>query len=312
MIRFPTSYELAIAGPDEQLRAGGTDWMERRELGLTSANVVDLRDVEAADPIEVDPSTGARLGANLTIATIARHPAIRMHYPALALAAGALATPEIRTVATLGGGLLQRSRCWYYRNPTLRCLKSGGSECLARTGDHLFHVCFDLGPCAAPNPSTLGMALLGYDARIEVVGGRDRTVAELYGDGSSVADHQLLAGEVLSAVHLPPPVVGERGGYRRAIARARAEWPLIEVSTRLQITEGKLALVRVAIGGVAPIPLRLDEVEAALLGQGIDDATLERAAALSTRRCTPLPMTRYKVDMLPTAVFDALCHARDS
>ncbi|MFV8754439.1 FAD binding domain-containing protein [Nannocystaceae bacterium ST9] len=312
MIRLPTSFEQSIARAGELLRAGGTDLMERRELGLASGDIVDLRDVEAGDRIDFDPSSGARLGAKLTIATLSKHPIVREHYPALALAAGALATPEIRTVATLAGGLLQRSRCWYYRNPSVRCLKSGGTECPARAGDHLLHVCFDLGPCVAPHPSTLGMALLGYDAQIGVLGGRDRSIADLYGDGRSVADHQLGEGEVLCEVRLPPPVAGERGGYRRAIARARAEWPLIEVSTRLVIVEAKVALARVAIGGVAPIPLRLAEVEDALLGQGCDDATLERAAALSTRRCKPLPMTGYKVDMLPSAVLDALVHARGS
>lgn len=310
--RFPTTLADAAAVANAEPRAGGTDFMERHELGLTAPTLVDLRDVEGLDQIELDAHGGARIGSKVTIARIAADPRIRTHYPALALAAGALATPEIRAIATLGGGLLQRSRCWYYRRPEHRCLKQGGSECPARSGDHLFHVCFDLGPCVAPHPSTLGMALLGHDATIGVAGGPDRSIAELYGDGSSPLDHQLRSGELLAEVRLPAPVVGERGGYRRVIARARAEWPLIEVSTRLVIHDDRVTLARVTLGGVAPIPLRLPEVEVALLGGPANDDAFERAAARSTERCNPLPMTGYKVSMLPAAVFDALVHARES
>ena len=316
-IRFPVTVPeaSAAASAGAEVRAGGTDFMERLELGLSAADIVDLRDLPGLDGIELGEGSAGRIGARVTIDQLARHPLLRQHYPALAQAAAALATPEIRAAATLGGGLLQRSRCWYYRHPTMRCLKSGGDRCLAREGDHLYHVCFDLGPCAAPHPSTLGMALLAYDATVGVCGSEaggvvERPIAALYGDGSSAADHQLLPGEILVDVRLPVPVLGERGGYHRAIGRARAEWPLIEVSARLVIEEGRILLARVAVGGVAPIPLRLTEVEEALHAGATDDGALLRAAERSVARARPLPMTGYKVKMLPYAVFDALCHAR--
>jgi xanthine dehydrogenase YagS FAD-binding subunit len=309
MIEFPQTAQEASerARPGTELRAGGTDHMERLELGLAPEHIVDLRDTAGLSEL-----SGARIGARVTVAQIAADPGLRRSYPALALAAGALATPEIRSAATLGGALLQRSRCWYYRHPTLRCLKSGGPSCLARTGDHLYHACFDLGPCTAPHPSTLGMALLGYDAMIQVTGGRDRAIADLYGNGTSVADHQLGPGEVLTEVRLPEPTPGERGGYHRAISRARAEWPLVEVSTRLVLQGDRIELARVTVGGVAPVPLRLQEVERALLGSLAHDEALWQAASRSTERCNPLPMTQYKVSMLPYAVFDALRSARES
>src|SRR6202000_291503 len=101
-----------------------------------------------------------------SIATIAADPRLGAAYPGLTAAAAGLATPQIRQVATLGGNLAQRSRCWYYRDPHIACFKKGGSSCPAREGNHLYGVAFDLGPCVAPHPSTLAAALLAYDATI--------------------------------------------------------------------------------------------------------------------------------------------------
>ena len=105
-----------------------------------------------------------RIGAFTTIAAIAADARIAAAYPGIAASAQGLATPQIRHLATLGGNLAQRSRCWYFRNPHIACLKKGGSDCPARSGNHLYGVAFDLGPCVAPHPSTMAAALLAYDA----------------------------------------------------------------------------------------------------------------------------------------------------
>ena len=107
-----------------------------------------------------------RIGAYTTIAAIAADKQIAAAYPGIVAAAQGLATPQIRHLATLGGNLAQRSRCWYYRNPHIACLKKGGTDCPARDGNHLYGVAFDLGPCVAPHPSTMAAALLAYDATI--------------------------------------------------------------------------------------------------------------------------------------------------
>ncbi len=153
MIRFPTKLDDAST-TDGVIRAGSTDLMERRRLGLADGPLVDLRDLPGLDQIDWDAG-GAKVGARVTIAAFAADPKIQAAYPGLAAAAGGLATPQIRAVATMGGSLLQRSRCWYYRNPEQQCLKKGGDRCLARAGDHLYHSCFDLGPCVAVHPSTI-------------------------------------------------------------------------------------------------------------------------------------------------------------
>jgi xanthine dehydrogenase YagS FAD-binding subunit len=305
----PTTIEEALGAAGEY-RAGGTDLQQRLRSGVSSGPPVDLKRLAGLDRVEWDEHGGARIGALVPIATVAGDPRLAAAYPGLAQSAGALATPQIRAAGSLGGNLLQRNRCWYYRHPAISCLKKGGQDCPARTGNHLFGVCFDLGPCVAPHPSTLGMALLAYAAQIEVASSGSRPVAALYGDGSDGRhDHQLGEHEILAAVLMPEPLQGERTAYFRVISRALAEWPLVEAVVRLAVTDGTIEFARVAVGGVAPIPLRLQRVEEALAGRPASPEVVEQAASLAAERASPLPMTRYKADLLPTMVRETLDRA---
>jgi xanthine dehydrogenase YagS FAD-binding subunit len=305
----PTTIQDALGAAGEY-RAGGTDLQQRLRSGVSPGPPVDLKRLAGLDRVEWDEHGGARIGALVPIATLAGDPRLAAAYPGLAQSAGALATPQVRAAGSLGGNLLQRNRCWYYRHPAISCLKKGGQDCPARTGNHLFGVCFDLGPCVAPHPSTLGMALLAYAAQIEVASSGSRPVAALYGDGSDGRhDHQLGEHEILAAVLMPEPLEGERTAYFRVISRALAEWPLVEAVVRLAVTDGTIEFARVAVGGVAPIPLRLQRVEEALAGRPASPEVVEQAASLAAERASPLPMTRYKADLLPRTVRETLDRA---
>ena len=309
MIVFPTTLQQAAGelGETAVVRAGGTDVHERRRLKLLDGSLVDLRDVAESRDIAARAGGETAIGALVRIATLASEPGIARDYPALAQAAGGLATPQIRAMATVAGNLLQRNRCWYYRSPEAICLKKGGTRCFAREGDHLYHACFDLGPCVAVHPSTLGMALAAYDARVEVVGGAARTVAALLGDGTDARhDHQLEPSAVVTHVVLPAPRAGERSAYVRTISRARAEWPLVEAVARVGVEKDAITWAAIAVGGVAPVPLRLGAVEAKLVGMAARPESLGEAAALAREGAKPLPMTGYKVDLLERTVLEAL------
>jgi xanthine dehydrogenase YagS FAD-binding subunit len=248
-----------------------------------------------------------RIGAFTTIAAIAADARIAQAYPGLAAAALGLATPQIRHLATLGGNLAQRSRCWYYRNPDIACLKKGGSDCPARSGNHLYHVAFDLGPCVAPHPSTMAAALLAYEATIITDRRSGLTIAELLGDGSNgAADHALASGEMIRSVQLPAPLPDERALYKRAISRSHAEWPLVEVCARAVVSAGAFQFIRITAGGIAPIPLRLSASEAVVQGKPANPATIAKAAEQATVGARPLPMTGYKLDLLVGVVHDLL------
>lgn len=313
MIAFPKTVEEAVARAVELggvYRAGGTDLQERRaHLAIHGqdalAPIVELRDVPGLDTVTRD-ERGVTIGALSTLAAIAADQDLRERWPGVAEAAGALANPQIRAVGTVGGNLAQAPRCWYYRHPDYQCLRKGGDTCFAREGDHLWHVCFDSSPCVAPHASTLAMALMAYEAEVELL---DPVAPE----PTRVPVEQILAmdalvpGALITSVRLGPAIGGERTAYVRASNRAYAEWALAEVTVRLALDEaGALALVRVAAGGVAPTPLRLGEVEAALQGQVPGPELLAKAAAASRAKSKPLPMTGYKLDLLEAAVLEAL------
>ncbi len=290
-----------------EYRAGGTDLSERRRSGVSQGPLIDI----AAAPDTVGIGWGAdgaaRIGAFTTIAAVAADARVAQAYPGLAAAAQGLATPQVRHLATLGGNLAQRSRCWYFRNPQIACLKKGGSECPARAGNHLYGVAFDLGPCVAPHPSTMAAALLAYEASVSTDRRSGLTIGDLLGDGSNgTADHALAPGEMIRGVELPSPVPGERALYKRAISRSHAEWPLVEVCVRAVVSAGAFQFIRISAGGIAPVPLRLSASEAVLQGAPANSANIANAARQATAGAKPLPMTGYKLDLLRGVVHDLL------
>lgn len=310
MITIAKQMEQALQAEGEY-RAGGTDLQARRHLGLSRGDIVDIRFLEGQDEISWGAEDALSLGTLVTLYRVANDPKVRQLYPGLAQSAGGLATPQIRHMATLGGALLQRTRCPYYRQPAFRCFKKGGEECPARDGEIPNGVVFDLGPCVYPHPSTLGMALLAYDATFVTHASAPRPVSALYGDGSNPSrDNTLQPGELLTKVLLPPPLAGEKAVYLRATSRAEAEWPTIEVLILLQAdTEAAdrvITLARVAVGSVANIPMRLTGVEEALIGQPAAPETFRNAAARAAEGTNPLPQTGYKVVLLVNTIAAAL------
>ncbi len=300
-----TQTTMTAARPE--FRAAGTDLSERRRSGVSTGPLVDI----AAQPDMTSMAWGAdgtlRIGASTTIAAIAGDSSIAAAYPGLTASAQGLATPQIRHLATLGGNLAQRTRCWYYRNPHIACLKKGGSDCPARNGNHLYGVAFDLGPCVAPHPSTLAAALLAYDATVITDRRVGLTIADFLGNGAlGTADNALLSGELIKGIELPAALNGERALYKRAVSRTHAEWPLVEVCARAVIEDGAFRFIRLAAGGIAPVPLRLAAVEAALTGKPANAVNIADAAALAATGAKPLPMTGYKLDLLQGLVRDLL------
>jgi len=300
------SVAVMTAKATPEFRAGGTDISERRRSGVSQGMLIDIS-ATGYRAISWDNDGAAHIGALTTIATIATDARIIAAYPGVAASASDVATPQVRQLATLGGNLAQRSRCWYFRRADIDCLKKGGSTCPARTGNHLYGVAFDLGPCVAPHPSTMAAALLAYDASIVTDRRGSLTIADLLGDGSLAhADHTLAAAEMIRSIALPVPLAGERAVYKRAIGRKYAEWPLVELCARAVMTDGKFQFVRLAAGGIAPVPLRLHAVETALTGKPANAASIAEAAKAATSGAKPLPMTAYKLDLLQGLVRDVM------
>ncbi|MFE1166596.1 FAD binding domain-containing protein [Nocardiopsis sp. NPDC058789] len=320
----------SVAGAARELvegalpRAGGTDLVTCVEAGVIAPGpLVDLVDVPELRGPRWDGDGAVRIGAMTSVAELGADPLLAEAYPGLAAAARALATPQIRGTATVGGNLLQRNRCPYLRNPAFECFQTGGDSCPARDGDHLRAVVVDLGPCVAPHPSSLAVALLAYDASVVVVergsGAEvERDLAELYDGTDPTRDHVLAPGDLLVAVALPAPVSGGRAAHLRVAGRSRAEWPLVEAVVRLECAEegrGPVTRASVAVGGVARTPLRLPGVERALVGSVPGRAPgeeVDRALEAIVELCSPLPATGYKVDLLQATVRDVVERALDA
>ncbi len=199
----PSAMTATQAG---EFRAAGTDLSERRRSGVSTGPLIDIS--AAPDTIGMhwgDMTAACASAPSTTIAAIAADARLAAAYPGIAASAQGLATPQIRHLATLGGNLAQRSRCWYFRNPHIACLKKGGSDCPARSGNHLYHVAFDLGPCVAPHPSTMAAALLAYEAKVTTDRRSSLSIGDLLGDGSNgSADNALQPGEMIKSIDASP------------------------------------------------------------------------------------------------------------
>ena len=313
MIHLPdTLDEVGTIGLDDGavLRAGGTDLQARLRATNAQPVLVDLGGIGSLRQIDRDQG-GWRIGAGVTIATVAAETADA--YPALAITAGGLATPQVRAHGTIGGNLTQETRCWYHRHPEISCFKSGGDSCPARDGRHLYGVVFDRSACVHPHPSSLAMALLTYDASVTLTDGSTMSVADVMGDGSDATrDHQLPAGAVITSVDLPAPMEDERAAYFRSISRFEAEWPLVECVVRAHFDGDTVAECAVGLGGVATVPLRMSNAETILTGATLDAATVAAASSACTDGASPLPETGYKVDLVAATVRETLERLRDA
>ncbi len=302
-----TKIEDAIKESGEYL-AGGTDYMDRLRHHLVNENAVDLNDLVGFNQIET-ANGKTHIGAMTTMLNVAQSPFIRDNYAGLADAAGGLATPQIRQVGTIGGNLTQATRCQYYRHPHLTCTKKGDATCGGRDGYHPYGVVFDNGGCVAPHPSSLGMALYAYNAEVEINGSEIRPISAIYGDGSDHhRDHLLGKNEIITKIILPAPTA-EKATYFRSIARARAEWALVECTVRLILDGETIKQAFIAVGGVAAVPMRLPQVEAALAGKPAKEESFAEAAQLAAEGANPLPQTGYKVPLLVNTVEETLIRA---
>ncbi len=309
MIHFPESYETIEVPAGAVVRSGGTDLQERLRSHNAAPTIVDLTGIAGFAGIDVNDER-VRIGGGTTMATVARE--LRATHPALAIATGSLATPQVRATGTIAGNLTQHSRCWYYRHPDIDCFKSGGDSCPARTGRHLYGVAFDTSDCVHPHPSTIAMALRCYDVAIVLADGTTRTLGDVLGDGSDATrDHQLAADEVIAAIEVGPGWTGERGAYFRSISRFEAEWPLVECVVRARFDGDVVSDCRLAIGGVAPVPLEMEVAASTLTGGALTDERIADAAAASTEGASPLPETGYKVALIEATVRETLERLRN-
>ena len=293
------------------LHAGGTDLLGcLRDEVFQAGKVVSLSGLSELRGIAPTSEGGLRIGALATLAEIAEHPTIKERYPALGQGAASAASPQLRNQGTLGGNLCQRPRCWYFRGD-FHCLRKGGDRCYAVNGQNQYHAILGGMGCYIVHPSDTAPALvaLGAQVRIQSRGGSRLVPLESFflpPAQTVVGENVLRPGELVYEVRLPPAPPGLRSRYRKARARGSWDFALAGVAVAAVVTDGRVQRVRLVLSGVAPIPWRAAEAEAALMGKPLDADAIGRAAAASVAGAQPLAHNGYKVHLVKGLVAETL------
>jgi len=293
------------------LHAGGTDLLGcLRDRVFQAGKIVSLSGLSELRGIAATREGGLRIGALTTLAEIAEHATIQERYPALAQGAASAASPQLRSQGTLGGNLCQRPRCWYFRGD-FHCLRKGGGRCYAVAGQNQFHCILGGMGCYIVHPSDTAPALIALGAQVRIVSrGSSRLLAleSFFVPPAQTVrrENVLRPGELVSEVRLPPAPAGMRSRYRKVRARGSWDFALAGVAVAAVLAEGKVQQVRVVLSGVAPIPWRATEAEAALVGKPLDADAIGRAAAASVAGAQPLSHNGYKIHLVRGIVAETL------
>ena len=296
------------------VKAGGIDLLDLMKEGLLQPRrIVNLRDIPGLDGIAEQTDGTVRVGALVSLAELAANPLIAQRYGALADATRTSASPQIRNMATLGGNLLQRPRCWYFRSARHHCARKGGESCYAFGGENQCHAIFDHHGCAIVHPSTAATALVALGARVELVqadGSRRIVPLEqffLLPDKDMHRENDLKAGEILSAVVLPKLEPGVRSVHLKQGEKDSFDWPLADVAVLLDRDANDVCRrVSIALGAAAPVPHRARAAEAALIGKRVEEPMARDAARAALNGAVPLTKNAYKLPIFEALVRRAI------
>ena len=310
--RVEDACELLLRnGASSRVIAGGTDLLgEIKEGTVRPQKLLSLQDMTELSGISIY-GEGALIGSMTALADIAADADIRESYTALAQACESVATPQIRNVGTIGGNLCQRPRCWYYRNSHFDCLKKGGSACFALDGANKFHAIFNGEICPAVHSSDTAVALAALDARVLLIssdGARMLLVEDFFTgpDVDVTSENVLRIGEILAEVVIPAPEDGSCSVFLKAKERQAMDFALASVALSLDLDDDAITGVRLALGGVAPVPRRALAAEKALTGARIRDIDSRQIGRLAVEDAVPLSDNAYKVSLTSNLVSRAL------
>jgi xanthine dehydrogenase YagS FAD-binding subunit len=313
---------LPAAEPEAKFLGGGTNLVDLMRLGVeTPPLLVDVTRLPHAE-VEEMPDGGVRIGAAVRNSDLAAHPLVRQRYPVLASALLQGASGQLRNLATTGGNLLQRTRCVYFQDVTKPCNKRDpGSGCPARDGEHRGLAILGWSErCVATHPSDMAVAMAALGATVHTAGpagpggsagpaaGRAIPVTDLHrlpGDEPQ-RDTVLEPGELITAVELPPLEFARRSRYVKIRERASFAFALVSLAAALDVADGVVRDVRLALGGVAHKPWRARRAEEALRGAPAIAGSFARAADAELEQARPLRDNGYKVPLARTVIIRTL------
>jgi xanthine dehydrogenase YagS FAD-binding subunit len=293
--------QAQIDGRRAVFAGGGSDLLALVKDGIVEPDVIiHLGGIKGGDRI-ASSAAGLTLGGLITLDTLSRHEALRGSFAVLAEAAASVATPQIRNVGTLAGNVCQRPWCWYFRNG-FPCYKAGGNQCFSAAGENEFNAIFGGGPSYIVHPSDAAPALVALDATFQIAGpGGDRTLSSsaffILPRQNAARENVLADDEVLVSVRIPASRPGVRSTYQKVMDRETWTHAVVSAAVVLEMENDVCRSARVVLGGVAPVPWRLQEVEKLLTGQRITDPLLRKAGDAAVAGARPLSQNAYKVPL---------------
>jgi xanthine dehydrogenase YagS FAD-binding subunit len=294
----------ALSGGKTAIIAGGTDLLGTLKdniLPQYPSTVINLKTVPGLDFIKEEGGV-LKIGAVTRLADIAANPVIKQRYTALAQAASRVATPHVRDMGTIGGNIAQLHRCWYFRKPENRfnCIRKGGNQCFAMTGDNRYHSIFGaVNRCIAVNPSDIAPALIALNAR--VVTDRRTIEAENFFDVKTPGNTVLEADEIIREIQIPAPPAGAKSAFLKFAIRKSIDFPIVNCA--VMVGGGS---PRICLNAVAPKPYRATKAETAIAGKKINEKNAEAAGEAAVADARPLEASRFKVQIAKTLVKRAL------
>jgi xanthine dehydrogenase YagS FAD-binding subunit len=307
---------LAVNDPASAFLAGGTTEVDLIRAGISrSDHLVDINDLPLT-AVEERTDGGLHIGALARMSDVARAPSVVHRYPAISRALLLSASEQLRNMASMGGNLLQRTRCGYLRDGVSPCNKrEPGSGCSALDGLNRGHAILGTSEhCIATHPSDVSVVLVAFDAVVQTVGPDGvRSVPiddffQLPGDTPEV-EHPLLPGELIVGIDVPGVPLAERSIYLKLRDRQSYEFALVSVAAAIEVDHGLVTGVRLALGGIGTKPWRARRAEAALLGGAANAAAFRRAAAAELEDAVVREHNAFKVEFTQRAVVRGLTHS---
>ncbi len=290
--------------------AGGNDLLGLLKEYLVPAPdiLVNIKSLPGLNRIERGDKTWT-IGALVTVGEIERDADIAKAFPGLRDAAMEIASPQIRNVATVGGNLAQHSRCWYFRQRDVPCMKKGGDLCYARNSENRYHSLFTGTDCISPVVSSLATTFAALDATAIVLRDGKETrmnMAALYQKAftDTLAHNSLNPGDLILKVEIP--TARNRSAYLQASDKHTYDWALVSSAAAANVVDEKLSQPRVALGSISPVPHQVDAANQFLDGKTLDDATASQAADMILAGAKPLEHNGYKLPMAHALIRRAL------
>ena len=305
---------LAAAWGSTEILAGGTDLLAlMKDDVVTPKRLVNIKEIKDLQGVS-SSAQGLRIGAVTTLGDLADDAAVGKNYPALADALLEAASPQIRNMATIGGNLCQRPRCWYFRNGLGLLPKDESGKELVTGGENRYHaILANDGPAKFVSPSTIVPILIAYGATIRLEGPKGKRTLPLekffvIPKTENEREHDLRPNEIVTEI-VVPPAADVKAAHYEVRQREAFEWPLAVAAVALKMNGSTVRSARVVMGYVAPVPWPSREAEQALAGQPINEGTAEKAAEAAVKNATPLSHNAYKVQLARVAVKRAILKA---